>query len=377
MAEDEEGFLYPQKQEELCIDCGLCKSVCPTIHKEKIDHKKEDNLPRVFMAINKDETIVNNSASGGVFTAVANVYCEDNFVVFGSQFDDELKVSHSHVHSLEEIGKYRKSKYVQSDIGDSFKKAKEYLKAGKKVLFTGTPCQIAGLRLYLKKEYENLFCVDLICHGVPSQKVFDKYMEFIEIKYKDKVKSYNFREKTVDKVGEWDSKNVKINFEKRKSLIVNPTKDKYLKGYGRGLFLRPSCYKCRYSNPKRISDITMGDFWGVGRFFPEQDVHKGVSLIVINTKKGSNLLQQLNLELNLSEVDYGSFIEQKSKITSNSKLIKSTKFNPKRPQFFDVLNKKRFDKAVDHCIPEVPLMIKRVASRVLPRNVKRLIKKII
>lgn len=374
MAQDEEGFLYPQKQKDSCIVCGLCESVCPTIHKKKIDHKNEDNLPRVFMAINKDEMIVHNSASGGVFTALANAYCKenDNFVIFGSQFNDELKVIHSCVQSLVEIEKYRKSKYVQSDIGDSFIKTEDYLKAKKKVLFTGTPCQIAGLRLYLRKEYENLVCADLICHGVPSQKIFDKYIEFIETKYKGKVKSYNFREKITNRGG-WNSRNVKINFAKRKPLIMNSIKDKYLKGFHSGLYYRPSCYECKYANPERISDMTMADFWGVEKLYPGKDVHKGVSVLIINSKKAGILLKNINKYMQLSEIDFDFFVEFKSK----SQFVRPTRLNPKRQQFFDVLNKKRFDKAVDNCMPELPLMIKRVASRVLPTNVKKLIKRII
>jgi coenzyme F420-reducing hydrogenase beta subunit len=227
MIEDKEGFYYPLKQNDLCINCGLCEGVCPSIHKEKIDHIASETIPKAFLAINKDEKTVYNSASGGVFSAVVNAYCKDNYVIFGAQFDDQLRVIHSHVHSLDEIDKYRKSKYVQSNINDSYKKAEAYLKSGKRVLFTGTPCQIAGLRLYLKKEYEHLFCVDLVCHGVPSQKIFDKYIQYIEQKYKEKVTDFTFRHKTIDKKGSWNSKNVKLKTDKRE-VASSPNKDPYL-----------------------------------------------------------------------------------------------------------------------------------------------------
>lgn len=369
MTEDEEGFYYPLKQDDLCTDCGLCESVCPSIHKEKIDYKESGNLPKAFMAINKDEAIVHNSASGGVFSAVANAYCKDNFVIFGAQFDDQLRVIHSHVHSLDEIDKYRKSKYVQSDINDSYKKAEEYLKSGKRVLFTGTPCQIAGLRLYLKKEYEHLFCVDLVCHGVPNQKIFDKYIQYIEQKYKEKVTDFTFRHKTIDKKGSWNSKNVKLKTDKRE-VASSPNKDPYLRGFHGELYYRPSCYKCKYSNPKRISDLTMADFWGVEKLFPDKDVHKGISVLIVNSVKGNKLLSNLNQIMELKEVELDFVIQ------NNAHLNRPAKINPKRAQFFDLLNKSRFDLAIDRCIPR-PSIIRRIASKVLPTSIKSFIKKLV
>lgn len=369
MVADEEGFLYPEKQDDLCTDCGLCESVCPSIHKEKIDYKESGNLPKAFMAINKDEAIVHNSASGGVFSAVANAYCKGDFVVFGSQFYDGLKVVHSHVHSLEEIGKYRKSKYVQSDIGDSYKKTKEYLKSGKKVLFTGTPCQIAGLRLYLKKEYEHLFCLDLVCHGVPSQKIFDRYLQYLESKYKEKVINFSFREKTVDKRGKWNSKNAKMKIG-IKEIIIPPNEDPYLRGFHGELYYRPSCYKCKYANSKRISDITMADFWGVEKLYPDEDVHKGVSVLIINTNKGNNFLNDLNNNMNLTEVDFNYVVQ------SNAQLNRPAKLHHKREQFFDLLNYNNFHYAVECCIPKPPI-IRKIVAKVLPAGIKKIIKKLI
>ena len=369
MTEDEEGFYYPLKQDDLCINCGLCESVCPSIHKEKIDHTASETILKAFLAINKDEKTVYKSASGGVFSAVANAYCKDNFVIFGAQFDGQLRVIHSHVHSLDEINKYRKSKYVQSDINDSYKKAEEYLKSGKRVLFTATPCQIAGLRLYLKKEYEHLFCVDLVCHGVPSQKIFDKYIQYIEQKYKEKVTDFTFRHKTIDKQDKWNSRNVKIRISERE-LIMNSNEDKYLRGFHPGLYYRPSCYKCKYANLKRISDLTMADFWGVEKLFPDKDVHKGISALIVNSVKGNKLLSDLNQIMELNEVDFDYVIQ------SNAQLNRPAKINPKREQFFDLLNENRFDLAVDRCIPR-PSIIRRIASKVLPTSTKDFIKRLV
>lgn len=192
MNDDEEGFYYPIKDEELCINCNLCKSVCPNVNKDKLSEDNGDFsfYPKAYMVIHKDESTLDNSSSGGAFSTIVETYCNENFIVFGVELDENLNAIHSYTETIAGIEKYRKSKYVQSDIGDSYKKAEEFLKVGKKVLFTGTPCQIAGLRLYLKREYDNLLCVDIVCHGVPSQKVFNYYLNYMQKKYKGVIKSY-------------------------------------------------------------------------------------------------------------------------------------------------------------------------------------------
>lgn len=270
---------------------------------------------------------------------------------------------------MDGIEKYRKSKYVQSDTNNSYKQTKDFLNKGTRVLFTGTPCQIAGLRLYLGKEYENLFCLDMVCHGVPSQKIFDKYIQYIEIKYEGKVIDFIFRHKTVDKNGRRNSRNVKI-ITKKKKILMDYEKDKYLKGFHQGLFYRPSCYNCEYANPTRISDFTMADFWGVEKLFPEMDVHRGVSVLIVNSHKGEKLLKKIENIMILKEVDYNYVIQ------CNSQLKKPVKLHPKRKIFFELINKKRFDLAVDICIPE-PSIIKKILSKLLPPSMKEVIKKIL
>ena len=325
-------------------------------------------LTKAYFAVNNSSKTVFNSASGGVFSAITDTYCKGDFIIFGVQFDNKTNVIHSYTDSLDGARKYRKSKYVQSDIGESYKDAERFLKSGKKVLFTGTLCQIAGLRLYLRKEYENLFCLDLVCHGVPNQNIFDIYIRYIENKYKGEVDDFQFRHKTMDKSGKWNSRNVKIKIA-TKEIIMSSVKDKYLKGYHSGLFYRPSCYNCKYANPNRISDITMADFWGVEKLFQE-DVHKGVSVITVNTKKGQDILNRLTKTMDLREVELEYVIK------SNGQLNRPAAKHPKREQFFELLDKVGFASAVDTCIPKPPL-IKQVASKVLPQKVKNAIKKII
>lgn len=236
------------------------------------------------------------------------------------------------------------------------------------MLFTGTPCQIAGLRLYLGKDYENLFCLDIVCHGVPNQIIFDRYMEYLEFKYKGKITEFNFRHKAVDRKGTWNSRNVKMKIESRE-IIMNSQNDKYLKGFHKSLFYRPSCYNCKYANSNRISDITMADFWGVDKLYPGEDVHKGVSVILVNTKKGQNITNQLCNYMYLKETDLQYVVNR------NSQLNRPTSKHERYDDFFQLINNMRFDEVVDRCIPE-PLLIKKIASKILPLEVKRMIKSI-
>lgn len=370
MTEDEEGFCYPVKSKDLCIDCDLCKKVCPNVSKEKIACREDNQFKsKAYLAIYKDEAILYKSASGGVFSAIVESFCKDDFIVFGVEFDDSLNAVHTYTDTLEGTKKYRKSKYIQSDINDSYKSAERFLKEGKKVLFTGTPCQIAGLRLYLRKDYENLFCLDLVCHGVPSQKVFNDYKNHLENKYKGNIVSFTFRHKTHTNHKDWNSKNIKAEIN-GKSIIMPPNEDTYLRGFHNELFYRPSCYECKYANPNRVSDITMADFWGVKKLYPDENVHKGVSVFLTNTLKGQSLVESMSDLMKIKEVDKGYIIE------SNAQLKYPAKLHPKREQFYELLKTTRFDMAVNRCIPK-PSLAKRIASKMLTRKSKDLIKKII
>lgn len=372
MREDEEGFKYPVKFEASCIHCELCKKVCPNVNKDNITKSDEYDVDsEAYLAVQHDEAILDKSASGGVFSAIVDAFCEENSAVFGVEFDDNLNVIHSYIEGTKDINKYRKSKYVQSDIRHTYEEAEKLLKQGKKVLFTGTPCQIGGLKLYLRKEYHNLFCADLVCHGVPSQMIFDKYIECLQAKYKGKVSSYGFRHKTYTAKNGWNSKNIKVNIGK-KIIVKNSQEDTYLRGYHSELFYRPSCYKCKYANPERVSDITMADFWGVEKIFPEEQLHKGVSVFLVNTKKGHELVDKLAKTMRIEPV------EKEFVIRSIGQLNKAATLHPKRELFFRVLETQDFDKAIEQSIPNPkPSLIKRILSKIFPNKVKVLIRKII
>ena len=284
---DHEGFLYPQINIDSCIDCGLCEKVCPIIN------SKKQSLPpeKVIAAINPDENIRMNSSSGGVFSLLAEQIIKENGVVFGAKFNDNWQIVHDYTDTIDGLDNFRGAKYVQSKIGNSFILAEKFLQDGRKVLFSGTPCQIAGLKLYLKKEYINLFTVDIICHGVPSPKIWDLYLRSI---YKDvtNIKKINFR----DKASGW--KNYKFHIEYN-PIVKNSSnsiikdfnepfyKNIYMKGFLSNLYLRPSCHKCPCKPGKYRSDMTIADFWGADIENPEMDDDKGLSLILCHSEKAS------------------------------------------------------------------------------------------
>lgn len=286
---NEEGFLYPVIDEEKCIHCGLCVKSCPAKHPER--HR---NHPfEMYGFKNKDEVAVIRSASGGASDVAAKVIIAQGGVVFGAAYDEKLRVSHIEVDKVEELYKIQSSKYVQSNICDCYSRAKKYLTEGRKVLFTGTPCQISGLYNFLGKQYVNLYTLDLICHGVPSPLFFEKYIDYIEKKMRGKVIEYNFRCK--EKRG-WGTQYLAKYKTKTKTKTNTLTLDKYGKHFVDGDCYRLSCYKCPFACMERVGDMTIGDFWAVNKYNQELFSNKGVSSIGINTSRGKELLELMDAE---------------------------------------------------------------------------------
>jgi ferredoxin len=365
---DGEGFAYPIKERESCNNCNLCRRVCPCINNEFLFNHGDEFTPKAYMAVHKDESVLMNSASGGAFTAIAYSFCEGDFAVFGVELNKEFKAVHSFVETLAGIGKYRKSKYIQSDIGDSFARAKRFLNAGKRVLFTGTPCQIAGLRLFLGRTYENLLCVDLVCRGVPSQAVFDKYLEHIEAKYNGELSSYSFRTKR-KVLWNWNSRNATLCINNT-PYVVSSDNDPYLRGFYRALYYRPICYECQFATEQRVSDITLADFWGIEMLYSRENVHKGVSAIMTNTPRGESLVNKLNEHMRVIEVERRFIVE------SNQQLMTPPKMHPKRQIFFDNFRTTDFGDLMDRCIPKRPVT-RRIASRILSERTKLLVRRLL
>lgn len=311
MVEDDEGFLYPKVDSSLCIDCSLCEKVCPVIN------QGEPRIPDVvYAAKNLNEEIRMASSSGGIFTLLAEEVIAKGGVVFGARFNEEWDVVHDYTETIEGLSAFRGSKYVQSRVGKCYSQVEEFLKKGRKVLFSGTPCQIAGLKRFLRKEYDNLLTVDFICHGVPSPGIWREYLKEETTRQcggkntvlshpvlngRDaRIESISFRNKRLG----WKKYSFALTFsvsdghgEKNTVLLSEPlNKNIFLRGFIADLYLRPSCHACPAKSLKSGSDITIGDYWGIELMLPDFDDDKGVSVVIVNNEKGKYLLKSLKME---------------------------------------------------------------------------------
>lgn len=296
--QNDEGFLYPRVDAEKCIVCGKCINVCPALNYHQSLHKNHT----CYLSFNKDASIVRRSSSGGLFTAVASYVLERNGVVYGPAYDKQLELSYRRVSSKKDLSILVGSKYVQANSAGIFDKIKEDLKAGIFVLFSGTPCQVSGLINFLRRDYDNLLTIDLMCHGVPSPGLFKKCVSFIEDKYRGKVVDYRFRDKSV--LG-WSSGSSSIVLEKNgkhKVLRYDNALRAYFLAFIKGLSLRASCYSCHFSSFDRAGDITLGDFWYAEKLYNEDSFKKGVNLLLVNSLKGEKIVKSIYGEIYLKEV---------------------------------------------------------------------------
>lgn len=324
MKADEEGFLYPEIDAAHCIHCGLCANVCP-IHKAPLI-----SSPIVCEAAkNRNDLLRLSSSSGGVFCVLAEQILRENGVVYGAALDEKCSVHHIEIHNVGQIYKLQGAKYSQSVIGRTFSQAKAHLDAGKKVLFSGTPCQIAGLRSYLKKEYKNLICVDMICHGVPSPLVWEKYLqEMGPGKIPSKV---NFRSKDTG----WSRYRyaLKAEYGDGSQFLQENSENAFLQGMVQDLYLRPSCTDCKFKGLSHQGDLTLGDFWGVWNQVPQFDDNQGVSAVIVNTQAGAALLMACEEKLEHMEVRLEQIVAE------NPSWIRSARFSSDRAVFYDAFRK--------------------------------------
>jgi coenzyme F420-reducing hydrogenase beta subunit len=290
MVESMEGFFEPIVNDKKCVSCKLCVAICPRNNEIKLNEPQ-----MVYAAWNVDRKIRIASSSGGIFLAFAKNIIESGGVVFGAMLDDTFDLFHSST-KKNDVNLFSGSKYFQSKIQSSFFEAKYFLDSGKKVLFSGTPCQIAGLNSYLRKQYDNLFTVDLICHGVTSRKLFMKQLH--EKKYINDLKTVKFRDKTMN--GWLESVRMVYNFHSKKMIDHHFYLDDFLSLYLGGNCFRQSCYSCQLSQKKRCSDITIGDFWG-GQTQFKDEYEDGISVLLVNTKQGTTLCEYSKLDLKLFE----------------------------------------------------------------------------
>ena len=287
MAADEEGFLYPQVRSDLCVGCDICIRVCP------MDAKTPENAESVQAYAAFSETDRPGSSSGGIFSVLARWVLSQGGVVFGAAFGDDFSVHHQMIHSVEELWVLRGSKYLQSDTQTTFRQVRELLENGTTVLYTGVSCQIAGLKRYLKKDYPHLYTADVLCHGVPSPKVWKQYLRHQEQHFGSPVKTVNFRGKTFG----WKQFSMELSFENGESYCVPHGEDPFMKLFLENICLRPACHSCRFKEFPRFSDLTLGDAWGVGDILPDMDDDGGTSLILVNSEKGQALLEQVQSSL--------------------------------------------------------------------------------
>jgi len=343
----DEGFFYPVIDKDNCINCGLCEKVCPMLDYD--DKIEKLNKPKVYGAWNLNEKIREQSSSGGIFTVLAESILNREGIVVGAAFDSDLKLKHVIVNTLEELSLLRGSKYLQSDLSDVLIPIRNFLKEGKRVLFTGTPCQVAGLNTFLKShKYENLITCDIVCHGTPSPKIFGKYISENEEKEKQKVKSISFK----DKSSGWKIYNQRLTFSNKEKLIP-AMQTSFMKGFLQNLYLRPSCHSCPFSGIPRVADITLGDYWGVSKSYPELDDDKGTSLILINSSKGEQLFSQITDKL------YYKATTLESAVAGNPCIIKPVAPHKKREQFFKEIDNKTLVELIKKYCPK-PNIIKRV-----------------
>lgn len=354
MVPDELGFLYPQVDDKLCVNCSLCEKVCPVFNKVEVQ-----STPKTYAIKNKNNDIRLQSSSGGVFTAIANEILRSNGVVFGVAFSDDFKsVEHLAVESAEDLSKLRGSKYVQSRVEASFSKVKTFLDNNRKVLFTGTPCQIEGLLSYLKKDYPNLYTQDIVCHGVPSPFVWKKYVEFREEKAGARVTDVTFRNKSTG----WATYSVQMKFDNNAEYFVPISQDPYMKGFLDNTYLRSSCYDCAFKTTHRKADITLADFWGVWNIHPEMNDNKGTSLVIVNSEKGEELLNCIANQVEIIETDVNEAVK------FNSAAIKSVPHNPKRAEFIKDFNCLEFEKVLKkYCSPDWKKQLKSKIKSLIKR----------
>lgn len=352
---DSEGFIYPCIDREVCINCHLCEKVCPVLEgTTEFNDSKDEVLVGTYDA----DEVIYNSSSGGAFTAIYEEFIKNGYIVYGVMFDGNLKVKHGFAITLGECEKFRKSKYVQSDPDHCYVKIYDQLKNGEKVLFSGTPCQCAALNNYLalkKADTTSLVVIDLLCHGVPCQDLFDRYIAELEEKEGTKVASYQFRNKVpVNDIV--NSRTAKISFSNGNVSIINMKKDPFLKGYYHRLFYRPSCGKCVFTKTSRPSDITIGDAWGVSKIYAQFTSTTGTSAIIVNTEKGNAIANNLENRMILKETSLDWLVK------NNSVLKKPTVFHKNRNKFFKLLKNCSFEKAVNKTVKTT--LIRRVAQKV-------------
>ena len=350
MKKDWDGFMRPSVDLNSCINCRKCMSKCPVLQK-----KGNASLKKVYAAFNRDETEVKKSTSGAIFPLLAKHILSKDGIVVGASFDKQLHVMHTIAESESEMNEQRFAKYVQSEVDTVFLKIKEFLEDERLVLFTGTPCQVAGLKNFLGKQYNNLFTVDCSCHGVPSPGLWERWITEFEKMHDCKINKVNFR---VQSGRNWNQYSV-VYYTDRGEFSYPKNDDAYLKAFRQNLSLRPSCFACHFKGWERFADLTVGDFWGIEEICPEMTHDNGTSMVLVHTERGQKLLASVAENLAIKQID-----TPKAQ-TVNDATWQSVVSSPKRKAFMMRLYDETVSESVEHCQVKEKSLVKKIVTKVM------------
>lgn len=326
---DNEGFLYPVLDPQKCTDCNLCEKVCPMLHGDDVKSEPSD----AYAAVNKDINQLLGSSSGGIFSVIATHILELGGIVYGASFDDTMQLQHIGISQIDDLEQLRGSKYLQSNNKNVYSEIKESLKKGKWIYYTGTGCQVAGLKCFLRKKYPTLLTSDLICHGTPSQIIFDAMIAEVEKKYNGKIIKFKFRDK---KINGWSCSSSSCyikNKNKIKYLGFDPIMKAYFNAFIAGDMNREACYNCPFTTVNRAGDITLADYWGISKYHTIENKQNGISAILINTKQGEQIIHSLENQIKLVPTKIDWIADENHNLTSK------TRRPAKRNTFYTLLQK--------------------------------------
>ena len=321
------GFRYPSVDNECCIECGVCSKTCPVLRKGLL----LDNL-QTLAAVSTDEKILKSANSGGIFSTIANLFIEKGGYVCGAVFTKELEVKHVIVNDKKGLAALKGSKYIQSESNECFPQIKKILVAGGKVLFAGTGCQVAGLKAYLGKDFDTLLSIEVVCHGVPSPLLFKEYLKWLGQKHGGVVTSYRFRSKKIRPTGEHSQFFCVID---NKEYIGQSLEDPFYGSFLKGKILRPSCYHCHFKGKSRVADITLGDFWGIEKYYRDFPIKNGTNVVMINSTKGLKLFGEVKKNVHSQSSTYEIACALNPSIKTSTPIPQET-IDYKSPHLFDV-----------------------------------------
>lgn len=358
MTADENGFLCPVIDAQMCVRCGLCEKICPITN----PLKKSEDAPKAYAAFSADEAVRLSSSSGGIFTELAKVVLQRGGAVFGAAYNQQLDVVHICAESEDDIAKLRGAKYAQSDLQGVFAEVKTRLDAAQEVLFSGTPCQVGGLKAFLRRDYKNLLTVDFVCHSVPSPMAWQAYVKHRAAQDNggELPDSINLRSKQSG----WTNYQYSNQFTYRDghTHTAKSGESLYMKLFVGGYINRASCENCQFKGYSRVSDFTLGDFWGIWDIAPEMDDNKGTTVLLVHSHKGARLLKRISSDLTLKEVS----LEEAS--TQNPAMLKSAQPNEHRAEAFRRIKAGDIADCQEWFIataPSVMVRIKQLAKHIL------------